>query len=84
MKKISEFLSTLNAWTIYDNEILSKRFKEETGFDAGWTIFTSEDTLREMKNRGLGGTFDYEKTKDKKVAYGFVVAQCLANEYVSK
>lgn len=78
---ITDFLETLDPWTIYESRILKEDFRRETGKEPGkWP----EQTARQMKaaihNRGLGGQFN--PADGERFCTGYEVAVSLAEKYV--
>jgi hypothetical protein len=79
MKKISEFLSDVDPWGIYESDQMKFDFKEQTGLDGDWPEFTHKETAKAMQQRGLGGSL---VPGTKMLCYGYTTAIHLAQKHV--
>lgn len=79
-QKISDWLSRLSSHDIYDHKALCESFVEKTGQAPQWPSYSRAATRQAIKNRGLGGELRDGAASDE-MAYGYVVAESLADHY---
>jgi hypothetical protein len=78
--KISEWLDkNVHSHDIATQDEVAADFKEETGFEACWPTHTVKETIKSIEERGLGGKITGDP--DTIVAWGYEIAEALANKY---
>ncbi len=78
--KITEFLKILDSHGIYRADALAAEFTKKTGKKPCWPVHTAADAAAAIQARQLGGRLDSKDSQDK-LAYGYEIAESLANLY---
>lgn len=81
--KVSEFLKVLDSHGIYKAEALAAEFTRKTGKLPCWPLHTAADAAAAIQARKLGGRLVAQDSQEK-LAYGYEVAESLANLYGAK
>ncbi len=81
--KVSEFLKELDSHGIYKADTLAAEFTEKTGKTPCWPVHRAADAAAAIQTRRLGGQLGSNDPQEK-LAYGYEIAEALANLYGAK
>lgn len=76
-QKVNEWLARIGSHDIYDAKAIGEDFKDHTGEDPCWHVWSAKQVRSQIKLRGLGGSFN---GKAPAVA-GFEIASALALKF---
>jgi len=76
-QKVSEWLGWLGSHDIYDAKAIGEDFKDKTGQEPCWHVWSAKEVRQAIKKRGLGGNFH----GNAPAVAGFEIAEALAMKF---
>ena len=78
--KIAGFVAELDSHEIYNHDDIAAGFKKATGLEPCWPVHSAKRAEADIHKRGVRG---WVKNGLKRVAYGYEVAEALAEGFTA-